>query len=173
MAISADHFLLALRVFAGLLIAGHGAQKVFGAFGGQGPVGFRRRVEALGFRPVGLFAFAASFGEFLGGLAVAIGLLTPVAAGILAVDMLVAIFKVHAPNGLWITKNGYEYALTMFVVFVLFGLSGPGAYAIDSAIGIAPWTAPIFLVVFGAAAIVSFVSTARPAAPEKRDQRVA
>lgn len=168
-----DLFLLVLRVVVGLLLVGHGSQKVFGAFGGAGLEGFRRNVEKMGFRPARPFALAAAFGELIGGLALAVGFLTPVAAAILAVDMLVAVVKVHVPNGLWVTKGGYEYALTLLVVFALYGLAGPGAYAVDAAIGILAWSVPLFAVVFVTGALVCFIGTRPPRSSEQRHERPA
>ncbi|TMD59722.1 MAG: DoxX family protein [Chloroflexi bacterium] len=172
MILSADLFLLALRVFVGVLVAGHGAQKVFGAFEGPGLDGFSGHVEKIGFNPARPFAILAAFTEFLGGLAFATGFLTPIVAAMLAVDMLVAIVRVHAPRGLWVQKGGYEYPLTLLVVFALFGLGGPGAYAVDQilGLGILQWSAEIFVVLFVGGALVSFVATRNPvaAAPDRR-----
>jgi putative oxidoreductase len=172
MVLPIDLFFLVLRVFAGLLIAGHGAQKVFGAFEGPGLEGFRTNVSKLGFAPRP-FAELAAFGELVGGLAVALGVLTPIAAAVLCVDMLVAITKVHAPKGLWVTKGGYEFALTLFVVFALFGLAGPGAIAIDPRFelgrAILAWSVPLFAVTFLLGALVVFAAPQRRVAvPEKK-----
>ena len=165
--VSPDLFVLVLRVLLGLLLAGHGAQKVFGAFEGPGLEGFRARVANIGF-PARPFAELAAFGELVGGLALAVGLLTPIACAVLAVDMLVAILKVHGPKGLWVTKGGYEYPLTLLVIFALIGLTGPGRYAIDATLALVPWTPPIFVLVFiVGTAIVLAASRRRAAAAEQ------
>lgn len=164
--VSPDLFVLVLRVLLGLLLAGHGAQKVFGAFEGPGLEGFRARVANIGF-PARPFAELAAFGELVGGLALAVGLLTPIACAVLAVDMLVAILKVHGPKGLWVTKGGYEYPLTLLVIFALIGLTGPGRYAIDAALALMP-SPPIFVLVFiVGTAIVLAASRRRAAAAEQ------
>ena len=173
MTLSPDLFVLILRAFVGLLVAGHGAQKVFGAFEGPGLEGFRARVAGMGFPPRP-FAELAAFSEFLGGLALAVGFATPIAAGALAVDMLVAILKVHAPKGLWVTKGGYEYPLTLLVIFALLGLSGPGAYAVDQRLAIVPWSPAVFLVVFVVGAAITIAASRRDrAALSKSDKPAA
>lgn len=158
-----DTALVVLRVFAGLLIAGHGAQKALGWFGGPGLAGFGGMVDKMGFRPRDLWSNVAAWGELVGGLMLAVGLLTGLAAGILAVDMVVAIWKVHWARGLWISNGGYEHALTNLVVYGVFGLTGAGAYSVDAALRLASWTAALFLasIVVGLAMVWA---GARPAA---------
>jgi putative oxidoreductase len=172
MILSVDVFLLVLRAFVGLVVAGHGAQKVFGAFQGQGMTAFRARVAQFGF-PARPFAELAAFGEFLGGIALALGLLTPIVSAILAVDMLVAIWKVHRPKGFWVTKGGYEYPLTLLVVFSLFGLAGPGPYSIDQQLGIVSWSAPVFVILFVAGALLAVGAPRLRRATDHRDDRPA
>lgn len=171
--LSTDAFLLVLRVFVGLLMAGHGAQKAFALFGGGGMAQHEARVARMGFRPPRLWALASAYGELLGGAALAVGMLTPFAAAVVAVDMLVAILKVHLPNGLWITKGGSEYALTNLAIAVLFGLHGPGAYSIDAATGLVPWSLPLFLIAFGLGTIASFASVTTEAVTEEERHRPA
>jgi putative oxidoreductase len=139
-----DLILAALRVFAGLVIAGHGAQKVLGWFGGPGMTGFGGMVRGMGMRPVGVWTAAAAYGELVGGLLLAIGLLTGIAAGVLVLDMLVAIWKVHWAKGFWITNGGMEHALTNGVIYALFGLLGPGAYSLDAPLRLLSWNAALF-----------------------------
>lgn len=158
-----DTALLALRVFAGLLIAGHGAQKALGWSGGPGLAGWTAGVQKMGFRPHAFWARAAAWGELGGGALLALGLLTGIAAGVLAVDMVVAAWKVHWPKGLWIANGGYEYALTNIVVYTLVGLAGPGAFALDASLRIAGWTTPLFLVILAVALATVWAGT-RPAA---------
>jgi uncharacterized membrane protein YphA (DoxX/SURF4 family) len=86
---------LILRVVVGLLFAGHGAQKLFGWFGGQGLAGHTAFMEKLSLRPARFWALVSALGEFLGGLGFAAGLLTPLAAAALIGAMLVAIARVH------------------------------------------------------------------------------
>jgi putative oxidoreductase len=145
---TADLALAIVRVVTGLVLAGHGAQKALGAFGGPGLTKWTGAAKGMGFHPAGLWANAAAWGELLGGLALAVGLLTPVAAAVLAVDMLVAIWKVHWSKGFWITRGGYEYALILFFVFVLIGLVGDTAYSVDRALGLARIPPLLFLAAF-------------------------
>src|SRR5512138_2995266 len=99
--------LLVLRVVVGVLFAGHGAQKLFGAFGGHGIDGTAGFFEALGMRPGRRNAIAAG-AELGSGVLLALGLLTPLAAVLLISVMVVAIATVHAPKGPWVTEGGYE-----------------------------------------------------------------
>lgn len=152
--LNADAALTFLRVVTGLLLAGHGAQKALGVFGGAGLVKWTGAAKGMGFRPAVFWANAAAWGEFIGGLAVAIGFLTPLAAAVLAVDMLVAIWKVHWSKGLWVTKGGYEYALVMFCIFTLIGLNGVTAYSVDDLLGLT-LNGPLL---FGAAFAIGLVA---------------
>ncbi|PTQ50868.1 MAG: Membrane protein, distant similarity to thiosulfate:quinone oxidoreductase DoxD [Hydrogenibacillus schlegelii] len=127
-----DAGLLIIRLFVGLIVAAHGAQKLFGWFGGHGLSGFGGWLESLGFRPGRLWAALAGGSEFFGGLLFALGLWTPIAALLIAAVMIVAIFTVHVKHGLFITNNGYEYALILAVVALVIGfLTGPGAYRVS------------------------------------------
>lgn len=139
-----DMTLAALRVFAGLVIAGHGAQKALAMFGGPGLTGWTKGVQQMGFAPAPLWAGVAAWGELIGGLMLAAGLLTGIAAGVLLLDMIVAIWKVHWAKGFWITNGGMEYALMNAVVFGLFGIAGAGALSLDGALGLRGWTTALF-----------------------------
>lgn len=165
-----------LRVFAGLLVAGHGAQKVLGWAGGPGMTGFSGMVQGMGFRPVGAWAFIAAWAELGGGLLLAAGLLTGIAAGLLVVDMIVAVWKVHWPKGLWVSSGGAEHALTYLVIFGLFGLAGARAYSLDAALGLVSWTTLLFSLTLVLGLVAVWGST-RPAADERlaeeRARRVA
>ncbi len=128
--------LLALHVVVGLLFAGHGAQKLFGVFGGNGIAGTAGFFESIGLRPGRLHATAAGLAELLGGVLLALGLLVPVAAGFLIATMVAAIATVHGSNGPWATDGGWEYnAVLVAVLFALAGV-GPGAYALDAGLGL-------------------------------------
>jgi putative oxidoreductase len=126
--------LLLIRFVFGLTFAGHGAQKLFGWFGGHGLKGTAGWMESIGLKPGKMMAFAAGLSELIGGLFFALGLLTPLAALLMIVPMIVAIAKVHGPNGYWITQNGYEYNLAIIAVAVGVALIGPGQYALDTII---------------------------------------
>ena len=129
--------LLFLRLVVGLIFAGHGAQKLFGWFGGHGLAGHTKLIESQDIHPAALWAWISALSEFLGGLGLALGLLTPLAATVLIGTMLVAILKVHWPNGFWNTNFGFEFPLTLAVVAFVVGLIGPGVYALDFVLGLA------------------------------------
>jgi putative oxidoreductase len=127
--------LLILRLVVGAFFAGHGAQKLFGSFGGHGPEGTAGFFETLGMRPGKRHAYAAGAAELGGGVLLILGFLTPFAAAAITAVMTVAIITVHAKNGPWSTDGGYEYnAVIMAAVFALAG-AGAGAYSIDHGIG--------------------------------------
>ena len=169
--INSDLALTLIRLVVGVIVAGHGAQKLFGWWGGQGPEKWSGAVASMGFAQPRLFALLAAFAEFFGGLMLAVGLLTPLACAGLAIDMLVAITKVHWSKGFWVTKGGLEYALTFFVVFVVFGLYGAPRYALDAFFGIAPYSAVAFLAAFVAGGAMTWL--AMVAGAERGAHRVA
>jgi putative oxidoreductase len=138
--------ILILRIVVGLLFVGHGAQKLFGWFGGRGLTGHSAIMEKLGLQPARFWAWISTLGEFLGGLGLTLGLLTPFAAAALLGSMLVAIIKVHAPKGLWNTNGGFEFPLTLAAVAFVVGLTGPGVYSLDNAIGLALPEPAVYLV---------------------------
>jgi putative oxidoreductase len=130
-----DLALLALRLVVGLLFVGHGAQKLFGVFGGGGVEATSGMFDSIGLRPGWLHARAAGTAEFLGGALIALGLFTPFAAAALVGVMTAAVLTVHAPNGIWNTNQGYEFNLVMSAaVFALAGV-GAGAWSLDNAFG--------------------------------------
>jgi putative oxidoreductase len=122
--------LLIIRLVVGLTFAGHGTQKMFGWFGGHGLKGTGGWLESIGIKPGVPMAFLAALAEIVGGLLFAAGLWLPIAAGLIVLTMLVAIFKVHGKNGYWVTQNGFEYNLMLIAVAIGIALVGPGAYAI-------------------------------------------
>ncbi|MBM7651211.1 DoxX family protein [Neobacillus cucumis] len=124
--------LLIIRLVVGLLFVGHGAQKLFGWFSGYGLKGTGGWFESIGMKPGVTMALFAGLAELLGGILFAIGLLTPLAAIMIAGTMVMAIVKVHGANGLWATANGYEYNLTLIAVAIGVALIGPGQYALDT-----------------------------------------
>lgn len=124
--------LATLRVPVGLIFAAHGAQKLFAWFGGYGITGTGQWMESIGLGPGALMAVLAGSAEFFGGLLLALGLLVRPAAAALAITMLVAVFAVHLPNGLFMSNNGYEYALTLLLISVVFVLNGAGKFSIDT-----------------------------------------
>tara|TARA_B100001121_G_scaffold298039_1_gene305157 strand:+ start:301 stop:744 length:444 start_codon:yes stop_codon:yes gene_type:complete len=123
---------LVLRVPVGLILAAHGAQKLFGWFGGYGLEGTGQWLASIGLEPGYLMALLAGGAEFFGGLALVLGLLTRPAAVVAAFTMLVAIFAVHIGNGLFMANNGYEYALTLFAATVALAIQGAGRFSVDN-----------------------------------------
>ena len=157
-----------IRVAVGLVLAGHGAQKLFGAFDGPSLERWHGAVASMGFAQPRVFATLAAFAEFFGGLMLAIGFLVPLACAALAVDMAVAIIKVHRPKGMWVTKGGYEYALLLFIVLCVLGLAGTTLYSIDAVLGFGDGAA-LFLALLALGAVV----TAGAALVEQRAGRTA
>jgi putative oxidoreductase len=128
--------LAVLRTVVGGLFMGHGLQKLAGWFEGHGLVRTGESFEAMGLRPGRVHATGAGVSETAGGALIAAGLLTPLGASLLSGTMITAIRKVHAPNGPWAAKGGYEYNLVLLaVVFAITDL-GPGELSLDEKLGI-------------------------------------
>ncbi len=123
---------LALRLSAGIIFAAHGAQKLFGWFGGYGLEGTGQWMASIGLEPGYLMALLAGSAEFFGGLALILGVLTRPAALALAGTMVVAIVTVHLQNGLFMSNNGYEFGLSLLAISVALVFSGAGRFAIDN-----------------------------------------
>src|SRR5437868_403761 len=129
--------LLVVRAVIGLVLVGHGVQKLFGWFGGSGLTGTGKAMGAVGYRPGTLFAFVAGATEAGGGLLLALGLLTPLAASAIIGTMLNAALSAHVKKGFWLANGGYEYTLALGAAAAGLGFTGAGAYSLDHAIG---WT---------------------------------
>jgi putative oxidoreductase len=150
-----DVGMLLLRLTVGLALAAHGSQKVFAWFGGYGPDGTGKFMEALGFRPGRRHALAAGYVELFGGLLLAIGFLTPLAAALIASVMVVAAVTAHWKNGFFITSGGYELNLILGVAALSIAFTGPGALSFDglagyAAGGIAPGVGAAVVAIAGA-----------------------
>ena len=122
---------LMLRIPLGIIFAAHGAQKLFAWFGGYGLEGTGQFFASIGLEPGYLMALLAGGAEFFGGLALIVGLLVRPAAAVLAFTMLIAIFAVHIDNGLFMSNNGYEFALALFAASVSLVYSGAGRASLD------------------------------------------
>lgn len=127
--------LLLLRLVLGLLLVGHGSQKLFGSFGGHGLDGTGGFFHAIGFRPGRQMAFIAGISEVGGGAALALGLLTPLAAAIV-IGTLVVAGSVHLAHGVWGQDGGYELPLLYVAGAATLAFTGPGRWSIDSAAGL-------------------------------------
>ena len=126
---------LLLRLVVGGLFVGHGTQKLFGWFGGQGLDVTAQGFEQLGLRPGRHNAIAAGGAEAGGGALLAVGLATPLAAAVLIATMLTAIHRVHGKNGPWLTNGGYEYNLVLIAAALALVEVGPGGLSLDGARG--------------------------------------
>ena len=122
---------IALRIPVGIIFAAHGAQKLFGWFGGYGLEGTGQWLASIGLEPGYLMALLAGGAEFFGGLALIAGLLVRPAAAVLAFTMVVAIFAVHVGNGLFMSNNGYEFGLALLAASVSLAISGAGRASVD------------------------------------------
>jgi putative oxidoreductase len=131
-----DLALFVLRIVVGGLFAAHGAQKLFGSFGGHGIAGTGQFFEALGLRPGERHARLAGLGEFGGGLLLVFGFLTPLGAAAILGVMTVAILTVHGAKGWQNTNGGYEYNVVLGAAAFALAAAGPGAWSIDHALGL-------------------------------------
>jgi putative oxidoreductase len=131
-----DFGLLVARLVFGITMSAHGAQKLFGWFGGYGISGTGQFFESIGFRPGRVLAVAAGLGEVAGGLLVALGLLGPVGPALILSVMIVA-SSLHWKNGLFATANGIELPLLYSAAAVALAFTGHGAYSLDALFGLA------------------------------------
>jgi putative oxidoreductase len=123
-----------VRFWTGIFLMPHGAQKLFGMFGGniENTAGF---FSSIGLEPALLLAYVVGVVEFFGGLLLAIGLFTRIAAAAIVVLLLVATIQVHLANGFFWTNGGYEYPLLWALIAATFVLGGSGRWSVDGSIG--------------------------------------
>jgi putative oxidoreductase len=126
---------LALRLPLGIIFAAHGAQKLFGWFGGYGLQGTGQWMASIGLEPGVLMAALAGSAEFFGGLFLIAGVLTRPTALVLSFTMLVAIVSTHLSNGLFMSNNGYEFALALLSGSIALMVSGGGVLSVDRWLG--------------------------------------
>ena len=164
--------LLLLRLAVGGIMAAHGAQKLFGWWGGPGMAGTTAMCTKLGYRRPFLMGAALAASELGGGVGLAVGFLTPLAALAVTVVMLTAVYLVHWPRGFFNTSGGWEFNLLIVATAIAIVATGPGRLSVDRALG---WEKDITGVWWagGVAAAAVFVSLLvltvgrnRPAAPE-------
>lgn len=122
---------LVIRLVLGATFMAHGAQKLFGAFGGHGIGGTAGFLESLNIKPALFWAWVLALVEFFGGLAIVLGFLTGVAAVLLIINMTVAIATVHWKSGFFAGEGGFEYNLALIAMALSLILSGPGALSLD------------------------------------------
>jgi putative oxidoreductase len=159
--------LLVVRLVFGLYIAAHGAQKLFGWFGGYGLAGTGGFFEQLGFRPGRLFATVAAVSELVSGVLVGLGLLGPVGPALMISVMIVAAVSVHGKHGLFATSNGMELPILFGAGAFALALTGPGAFSADVLLGLAPlWTPSVVwaALAIGVAGGVANLAIRRPMA---------
>ena len=125
---------LALRIPIGIIFVAHGAQKLFGSFGGYGLEGTGQWMDSIGLAPGALMALLAGGAEYFGGLALLFGLLVRPAAAALAFAMVVAILAVHIDKGLFMSNNGYEFGLALLAASVALLISGAGRLSVDASV---------------------------------------
>jgi putative oxidoreductase len=126
--------LLILRVGIGLILIPHGAQKLFGWFGGIGFTRFVQLFETLGYKPGTLWVTLVALTEFVGGILLVLGLFTRAAALALVIFMIVAVHFTSGKGFFW-TAGGLEYSLLILVVGLVFLIRGGGEYSLDRKFG--------------------------------------
>ena len=163
--------LLLVRLVIGFVMAAHGAQKLFGWFGGYGLRATGGFLEQLGFRPGTAFAAAASISEIASGLLVAFGFLGPIGPALMIAVMIVAAITVHWEHGLFATSNGIEVTLLYTAAAFGLALTGFGQYSLDAWLGIAGrWSAAATWIVLAVGIVGGFANVAlrRPATSAAR-----
>ena len=146
--------LLIARLVFGLSMSAHGAQKLFGWFGGYGLAGTGQFFDKLGFRPGRMFAAVASATEIVGGLLLAFGFLGPIGPALIVSVMIVAVVTVHWDNGFFAATNGIELPLLFAAVAVVLAFTGPGRYSLDAVLGLqALWSPVVAATALGAGII--------------------
>jgi putative oxidoreductase len=130
--------LLLRSVMAAVFIA-HGANKLWGTFGGDGFDAMVAFLHTQGIEPAYYQALAASWGELLGGVMVGLGVGTRLGALMLGVAMAVATFLVHWPNGFFAEHHGYEYTLTLLCIALYLLLAGPGLWTLGRVLRWPAW----------------------------------
>jgi putative oxidoreductase len=167
--------LLILRATVGSLLAGHGAQKLFGAFEGPGFQGTTGWLESMGLKPGRFWAWLAGTSEFLGGLLTAVGALNPIGPLLALGSMLMATLKVHRGKPIWVTAGGAELPVTNMAAVTAIAIAGPGRLSVDGLLGtrLSRWLfIPGVVAVVAAVAIAAQSSDEAMAAEETAEETV-
>lgn len=168
-----DLGLLLLRLVVGTIMAAHGAQKAFGAFGGPGLQGTEGWLGSMGFRPARLHTLVIATAELAGGALLVLGLFTPLAAAAVIGVMMVAIAAVHWDNGLFNTSGGYEFNLVLIAAAGALAFTGAGAISLDYALGLgmsgAGWGLTAFVLAGLGAAVTMTLGRQLSPAPAESD----
>ncbi len=165
--------LLLVRAVVGGLVAGHGAQKLFGAFGGRGPEGTAAYLGSLDITPPGQWALVAGVSEFAGGALTALGLLNPIGPLLAIGSMATATLTQHKGKPIWGTQGGAELPVTNMAALAALVLAGPGRVSLDTVFGTrVPWWFS-FLALTGVAIGVASASAGEPISlPAPKPERV-
>jgi putative oxidoreductase len=151
-----DIGILLVRVLFGVGIAAHGSQKLFGWFGGYGLKGTGGFLETLGFRPGVMFAAMTGLSEFVGGLLLTVGLVTPLGAAMVLGTMIVAMVSVHLQNGFFAASNGIEMPFLYAAAALGLVFTGAGAYSLDNVLDVTFFSAPYIV---GTLLVLTIIST--------------
>jgi putative oxidoreductase len=134
--VGVDLGLLILRVVVGVIFAAHGAQKAFGWWSGPGYTGWTGAMNRMGLRPAPLWSAISTGTELVGGLALALGFLTPIAAALLVAQSLVIVLRAHWAAGFWNANRGFEFPLALLGGLLAILFAGPGAWSLDGILSI-------------------------------------
>ncbi|GAA2275636.1 RpiR family transcriptional regulator [Streptomyces ruber] len=170
-----DLGLLLLRLGTGGVLAAHGAQKLFGWFGGHGLEGTSGWMESIGYAPGRASAMAAGLAETGGGTLLALGLATP-AAGAAAAGAMAGAAAVHTPNGFFAQEGGYEYAAALGLTSAGLAVTGPGRLSLDHAFRHVlnrGWMVPVALAGTAAATALVVGARSRRVRSQKAEQQQA
>lgn len=163
--------LFVLRAAVGGLLAGHGAQKLFGWSGGGGPEGTAKLMASLDLRPPRRWALAAGISEFLGGGLTALGLLGPLGPILGIGSMATAALTAHRGKPIWVTKGGAELPVTNMAALVALVLAGPGALSLDTVFRTrVPWWFSFLSFAAVGSAVIAATAPETLAAPAPSDR---
>lgn len=159
---------LLLRLTVGGLMAGHGLQKLTGAFEGPGLDGVEGMMRSLEMHPARRNAVAVASAETFGGAALALGVATPVAAAALVATMVTAVRKVHLKNGVWNSKGGWEYNAVLAAAVAALASDGPGKLSVDALFKRSRWGfgGAVFAIGAGIAGSFAVTEIAKRSVPE-------
>jgi putative oxidoreductase len=161
---------LIVRLAQGSLMAGHGAQKLFGSFGGPGLEGTSGFMEMLGMRPGRPWAYLAGLSEFGGGVLTALGLFNPLGPLSVIGSMSMATRKAHWGKPIWVTEGGAELPILNIAISAALMIREPDRYSLDRVLGIRlpAWIGPLGLV--GILLTVLYAGTVEEDEPPQEDQ---
>jgi putative oxidoreductase len=161
-----------VRLAQGSLMAGHGAQKLFGSFGGPGLEGTSGFMEMLGMRPGRPWAYLAGLSEFGGGVLTALGLLNPLGPLGIIGSMSMATRKAHWGKPVWMTEGGAELPLLNIAVSTALMIREPDRYSLDRILGIRlpAWVGPLGLVGIILTVLYAEVEADKPSEQEEAQE---